>query len=80
MPLKINVGDTLELKKQHPCGGNTFEVLRAGMDFRLRCKTCGSQIRLDRPDLEKRVRRIEPGPGTGAGSTEESGGGHGQQD
>ncbi|WP_324825584.1 DUF951 domain-containing protein [Sinanaerobacter sp. ZZT-01] len=58
MPLKINVGDRLELKKTHPCGGNTFEVMRTGMDFRLKCLTCQAQIWLDRPHLEKRVKKI----------------------
>lgn len=58
MPLKINVGDRLELKKPHPCGGNTFEVMRAGMDFRLKCLTCQSQIWLNRSLLEKRVKKI----------------------
>lgn len=60
MALKINVGDTLELKKKHPCGGNTFEVMRAGMDFRLRCMTCGTQVWLDRSNLEKRIKNIIP--------------------
>ena len=60
MALKINVGDILELKKQHPCGGKTFEVMRAGMDFRLKCLTCGTQVWLERPKLEKRVRKITP--------------------
>ncbi|MEA4987667.1 MAG: DUF951 domain-containing protein [Anaerovorax sp.] len=58
MPLKINVGDRLELKKPHPCGGNTFEVMRAGMDFRLKCLTCQAQIWMDRSHLEKRVKKI----------------------
>jgi hypothetical protein len=60
MPMKINVGDIVELKKQHPCGGKSFEVMRAGMDFRLRCQTCGAQVWLTRPNLEKRVRRLMP--------------------
>ena len=60
MPLKLLPGDRVELKKQHPCGGSAFTVLRAGMDFRLKCETCGAQIHLTRPDLEKRVRRILP--------------------
>ena len=61
MALKINVGDILELKKPHPCGGKTFEVMRAGMDFRLKCLTCGTQVWIPRPKLEKRVRKIELG-------------------
>lgn len=58
MPLKINVGDVVELKKKHPCGGNCFTIMRAGMDFRIKCDTCGAQIWLDRTELEKRVKKI----------------------
>ncbi len=59
MPMKINVGDTVELKKPHPCGGNKFEVMYAGMDFRIKCLKCGSQMRLDRHKLEKRITKHE---------------------
>ncbi|MGI6751819.1 MAG: DUF951 domain-containing protein [Anaerovoracaceae bacterium] len=60
MPIKIQLGDMVELKKNHPCGGNLFEVMRTGMDFRLRCVKCNTQIWLSRPVLEKRLRRILP--------------------
>ena len=60
MSLKLSVGDVVELKKQHPCGGNSFTIMRAGMDFRIRCDTCGAQIWMDRTELEKRVRKIIP--------------------
>ncbi len=65
MALKINTGDILELKKPHPCGGKTFEVMRAGMDFRLKCLTCETQVWLTRPNLEKRIRKITPAPTEG---------------
>lgn len=58
MPLNLNVGDIVDLKKQHPCGGKTFEIMRAGMDFRIRCLQCGSQMRLPRPKFEKSIARI----------------------
>ena len=38
---KIDVGDVLTMKKQHPCGGNTFRVLRVGSDIRIVCEKCG---------------------------------------
>ncbi len=60
MAIKINVGDILELKKPHPCGGNTFETMRVGMDFRLKCLTCGTQVWITRPNLEKRIKKITP--------------------
>ena len=31
--MDISVGDRVEMKKQHPCGCKTFEILRVGMDF-----------------------------------------------
>ena len=58
MPMDLRVGDILETKKNHPCGGNTFEVLRVGMDFRIRCTTCDKQLWIERPKLEKRIRKV----------------------
>ncbi|WP_207302932.1 DUF951 domain-containing protein [Bacilliculturomica massiliensis] len=60
MPMKIEVGDSLQLKKPHACGGNSFTVRRAGMDFRIECANCGAQIWMKRTDLEKRIRKISP--------------------
>jgi len=60
MPMIIEPGDRVELKKQHPCGGSTFRVLRSGMDVLLKCEVCGSLIRMTRRDLEKRTRTILP--------------------
>ena len=39
--MDIRVGDTLLMKKQHPCGSRRWLVLRTGADFRLRCEGCG---------------------------------------
>lgn len=59
MPIRLDVGDIVELKKKHPCGGRRFEILYAGMDFRIKCLTCGTQMRMPRRNLEKRVTGIE---------------------
>ena len=58
--MNIQVGDTVRLKKQHPCGSREWEVLRIGADFRLKCKGCGHQIMLARVALEKNVKEILP--------------------
>ena len=58
MPLKLQVGDELELKKTHPCGTKTFKVLRTGADFRLQCLGCNSQIWLSRKDVERRTQKV----------------------
>ena len=56
--MNIQVGDIVTLKKQHPCGSKEWEVLRAGMDFRLKCKGCEHQVMIPRKQLEKNVRQI----------------------
>jgi len=58
--MQVKVGDLVEMKKQHPCGGTQFEVMRVGMDLRLRCTTCGTQVWLDRPKFNKAVKKIIP--------------------
>src|SRR5690606_10023885 len=40
-PVKLSLGDQVRLKKPHPCGGTDWEIMRVGMDFRLKCLTCG---------------------------------------
>ena len=55
---KIAVGDTLTLKKKHPCGASDFEVLRVGSDIRMICRGCGRDLTMPREKLEKAIRRI----------------------
>ena len=52
------VNDKLEMKKQHPCGGRSFTVLRAGMDFKIRCDKCGREVMVPRKKLEKNIKSI----------------------
>ena len=59
MPLKINVGDHLIMKKKHPCGGDRWEVLRTGADFIIRCEKCDHKTWISRVKLEKSIKTIE---------------------
>lgn len=56
--MDVRVGDVLEMKKSHPCGCNTFSVLRVGMDFRLRCNGCDHEMMIPRHKAEKNIRKI----------------------
>ena len=48
--MDIRVGDVLTMKKSHPC---------IGMDFRLRCETCGHEMMIPRVRAEKNIRAVE---------------------
>ena len=56
--MDVRVGDELVMKKAQPCGENRFEVLRSGIDFRLRCKKCGREVMVPRIKIEKNIKKI----------------------
>ena len=56
--MDIHVGDVLELKKEHPCGSRRWQVLRVGMDFRLRCAGCGHELMIPRSKAENSIKKI----------------------
>jgi len=56
--VELKLHDKVELKRQHPCGGKTWEVLRVGMDIKLRCLGCGHEVMAPRRKVEKAIRRI----------------------
>ena len=57
--MEINIGDIIKLKKQHPGGSKEWDVLRVGMDFRLKCMGCEHQIMIARKQVEKNIRGIQ---------------------
>ena len=58
MGMDVRVGDILRMKKEHPCGGSEFDVLRVGMDFKIRCRSCGRELMLPRSKVEKRIKAV----------------------
>ena len=56
--LDIRAGDRVELKKPHPCGNKVFTVLRVGMDFKIRCESCGREAMVPRNKIEKNIKKV----------------------
>lgn len=56
--MNVRVGDILQMKKNHPCGGREFDVRRVGMDFRIVCRKCGREILAPRVKIEKNIKKI----------------------
>ncbi len=57
--MDIQVGDTVMMKKPHPCGSKDFVILRIGMDFRLRCVGCGHEFLAPRHKIEKNIKEVK---------------------
>ena len=58
--IRFSVGDTLIMKKPHPCGENQFKVARAGSDVRIICIKCGRDVTVERLKLEKNIKQVLP--------------------
>ena len=57
--MDIQIGDILEMKKEHPCGSKRWSVIRLGMDLRLKCEGCGREVILPRRKAESSARSIK---------------------
>lgn len=58
MPMDLKIGNVVRLRKQHPCGGFEWEIVRIGADIGLCCLTCGRRVLVPRSKIEKRIKKI----------------------
>ena len=66
--MDIAVGDTILTRKTQPSAASSFEVLRVGMDFKIRCTRCGREVMLPRAKIEKNIKKVvRPDPAAQAG-------------
>ncbi len=50
--------DVVEMKKAHPCGVNQWEVIRLGMDIRIKCKGCGHSVLMPRREFVRKMKKV----------------------
>ena len=55
---KFDLGDIVEMKKQHPCGSSEFEVIRLGADIKIKCTGCGRIVMIPRSKFVKGEKKI----------------------
>ena len=58
-PFEIHVGDIVRLRKQHPCGGWEWRVVRTGADIGIVCQTCRRRLTMPRHKFRRSVKSIE---------------------
>lgn len=57
--MKFELGQIVQTKKVHPCGGDRWEVVRTGADYKIRCLTCGRVVLLTPEKLESALKRTQ---------------------
>ena len=65
----FRLGDVVLMKKPHPCGTNAWEIIRMGMDIRIKCVHCGRSVLMPRREFERSMRRVVQCAADGAKAT-----------
>lgn len=56
--LMYDLNDVVEMKKPHPCGENRWQIIRMGMDIRIKCTKCGHMVMMPRRDFERKMKKV----------------------
>ena len=54
----FDLGDIVEMKKQHPCGTYNFEIIRLGADIKIKCLKCNRMIMIPRVEFNKKLKKV----------------------
>ena len=57
-PMALYLDDVVVLRKPHPCGGETWRIVRLGADIGLRCTTCSHRVLVGRAAVERDIKRF----------------------
>ncbi|MGX7025359.1 DUF951 domain-containing protein [Vagococcus hydrophili] len=52
------LGDVVEMKKPHACQTNRFEIVRMGMDIKIKCINCQHIVMMPRREFDKKMKKI----------------------
>ena len=54
----FGLNDIVEMKKQHPCGTNRWQVIRLGADIKIKCCHCERTLMMPRPEFKKKIKKV----------------------
>ena len=58
MKNNYELGSIVEMKKNHPCGCNKFEIIRVGVDIKIKCTNCSRTIMLPIVEFNKKIKKV----------------------
>jgi len=61
-PIPLYLDDVVVLRKRHPCGGDTWRIVRLGADIGLRCLGCDRRVLVGRSSVERDIKRFVERP------------------
>ena len=55
--MEYELNDIVEMKKQHPCGTNRWQITRMGADIKIKCLKCDNNIMMPRREFNKKIKK-----------------------
>ena len=56
--MEYDLNDIVEMKKEHPCKTNAFEIVRVGADIKIKCVNCGRVVMMPRIEFNKKIKKV----------------------
>ncbi len=56
---EYKLGDKVIMKKGHPCGANLWEIVRLGVDIKIKCLNCGRNVMIPRIEFNRKLKKVE---------------------
>ena len=58
MKNNYKLNDLVEMKKNHACGTNKWQITRMGVDIKIKCLGCGRIVSIPRIEFNKKIKKI----------------------
>ncbi|WBW99685.1 DUF951 domain-containing protein [Oceanirhabdus sp. W0125-5] len=58
MMKEYGLGDIVEMKKGHPCGANSWKIIRLGADIKIKCTECNRIVMIPKIKFDKGIKKI----------------------
>ncbi|GEN44656.1 DUF951 domain-containing protein [Alkalibacillus haloalkaliphilus] len=58
MEQNYELNDYVQMKKEHPCGSNEWQIIRMGADIRIKCQGCQHSVLVPRRKFNKSVKKV----------------------
>lgn len=55
---EYKLNDKVVMKKAHPCGTNEWEIIRLGVDIKIKCCNCGRCVMIPRIEFNKKLKKV----------------------
>ncbi len=58
MDKTFNLNDIVIMKKPHACGENKWQIIRLGVDIKIKCLNCNREVMIDRLEFTRKLKKV----------------------